>query len=196
MTTGTRRWTRCLDLGRPDEIAAFERGFYAGFSHATHNRLVRWLWEWDDDARRLRTRIPYAEQKIWVLGNSADGITGAIAVNLAMNTLQAAAYGFAVPAGLVGGRVCEFLTLFSVGDLSLTSKHALWNELFDDLRAEGYAHAVATTSPKILPLYRWAGAEVVAEATLEGEVRYFLRFDLGRTAAVRRPRRTASLRNG
>jgi len=196
MTAGARRWTRSLDLGRPEEIAAFERGFYESFSHATHHRLVRWLWEWGDDGRRLRTRIPYAEQRIWALGDAADTITGAIAVNLAMNTLQAAAYGFAVPAGLGGGRVCEFLTLFSVGDLSLTSKHALWNELFGDLRAAGYAHAVATTSPKILPLYRWAGAEVIAEATLEGEVRYFLRFDLGRTAAARRPRRAVSPSGG
>ncbi|MCX6951028.1 MAG: hypothetical protein NTV51_02400, partial [Verrucomicrobia bacterium] len=188
MKTARPRATRLLDLGDPAEIERFERAFYAGFSLATHNRLVRWLWDWDDGAQRLRTRLPYAEQKIWGLTGADGALTGAIAVNTALRSLQGAAYGFAVPAGLEAGRVCEFLTLFVVSNFSLANKHALWTELYADLRAAGFTHAVATTSPKILPLYRWAGAEVIAEATLEGEVRYFLLFDLARTPGVRRRR--------
>jgi hypothetical protein len=186
--TGARpRVTRRLDLRNPREIEAYERAFYRGFERATHNRLVRWLWEWDDAERRLRCRVPYPEQQIWVIDEDATGIGSAIAVNLGMQTLQAAAYGFAVPADLVeaarGGRVCEFLTFFAVGDHSLAAKHALWTELFDDLRADGFIAALATTAPKVLPLYRRMGVTVLAEAALEGETRYFLRFDLSRTAA-------------
>lgn len=191
MTANPSRATRVLDLGDPAEIGCFERGFYEGFSQATHNRLVRWLWEWDDAARRLRTRIPYAEQKIWGLTDPAGTLTGAIAVNTALRTLQGAAYGFAVPGELSTGRVCEFLTLFVVRNFSLTNKHALWTELFHDLRAEGFTHAVATTSPKILPLYRWAGARVIGEAAIEGEVRLFLQFDLAHTPGSGRSRTAA-----
>lgn len=188
MTAGRPRATRLLDLGEAAEIARFERGFYAAFSHATHNRLVRWLWDWDHEAHRLRTRLPYAEQRIWVMGGPEGALNAAIAVNVALRTLQGAAYGFAVPAGLATGKVCEFLTFFSVADFSLSGKHALWTELFDDLRAEGFTHALATTSPKILPMYRRMGVQVIGETTLEGEVRYFLQFDLARTATARRPR--------
>lgn len=188
MTTTRPRATRLLATDNVEEIARFERGFYTAFSHATHNRLVRWLWDWDHDAHRLRTRIPYAEQRIWVLTDGAGELTAAIAVNTALCTLQGAAYGFAVPPGL--GRVCEFLTFFSVGDASLSRKHTLWTELFDDLRSEGFTQALATTSPKILPMYRRMGVEVIGETTLEGEVRYFLQFDLTRTAVSRRAERT------
>lgn len=191
MTAPRPRATRLLATDNAEEIARFERGFYTAFSHATHNRLVRWLWDWDHDAHRLRTRIPYAEQRIWVLTDSAGELTAAIAVNTALHTLQGAAYGFAVPPNLGPGRVCEFLTFFSVGDASLSRKHTLWTELFDDLRTAGFTRALATTSPKILPMYRRMGVEVIGEATLEGEARYFLQFDLTRTAVSRRAGTTA-----
>ena len=174
------RATRLLNRDDPAEIAAYERAFYRGFAKAAHNRLVRWLWDWDDAAQRLRTRIPYAEQAIWVLPDAAGGVDAAIAVNLELRTLQAAAYGFAAPATAPGDRFCEFLTLFTVENFSLTGKFPLWTEMFDDLRAAGFTHALATTSPKILRLYRWMGAQVIGEAAIEAEVRYFLRFDLAR----------------
>jgi hypothetical protein len=180
------RVTRLLDLNDPREVEAFERGFYAGFEEATHNRLVRWLWDWDHEARRLRTRIPYADQRIWALHDSEGALTSAIAVNVALRSLQAAAYAFAVPAALAAdgetGRVCEFLTFFATGEHDFGRKRRLWRELFDDLRATGFSHAVATTSPKILPVYRWMGATVVGEVRIEGEMRLFLHFDLRRTA--------------
>ena len=186
MNVSRPRTTRLLDLQDAGEIEQFERGFYTAFSHATHNRLVRWLWDWDHAAKRLRTRIPYSEQRIWALTAGDGSLTGAIAVNVALRSLQAAAYGFAIPVGLAAERACEFLTFFEVSNFSLSGKHALWTELFDDLRVEGRTHALATTSPKVLPMYRRMGVDVIGEAELAGEVRYFLQFDLTRTARAGR----------
>jgi hypothetical protein len=182
MSAARPRATRLLDVGQPAELEQFERAFYAGFAAASHNRLVRWLWEWDHEARRLRTRIPYGEQRIWILETAAGELAGAIAVNLALRTLQAAAYGFAVPPGVAPGAACEFLTFFSIRDFSLAAKHALWTEMFDDLRTDGRTLAFATTAPRIMPMYRRMGAQVLGETSLEGEIRYFLQFDLARTA--------------
>lgn len=182
---GAARISRLLDLNDPREIEAFEHGFFNGFEAATHNRLVRWLWDWDHEARRLRTRVPYADQKIWALHDSAGALTSAIAVNVALRSLQAAAYDFVIPTALTTdgktGGICEFLTFFAVGEHEFAQKRRLWRELFDDLRAAGFRHAVATTSPKVLPIYRWMGAQIAGEVQLEGEIRFFLHFDLGRT---------------
>lgn len=174
------RRTRLLNRDDPAEIAAYERAFHAGFAKASHNRLVRWLWEWDDAEQRLRARIPYAEQDIWVLPDARGGVDAAIAVNLDLRALQAAGYGFVAPPAAPGERFCEFLTFFTVGNFSLTGKFPLWTEMFADLHARGYTHALATTAPKVLPLYRWMGAQEIERKDIEGEVRHFLRFDLAR----------------
>jgi len=179
------RATRRLDCGDPAAVESYERAFYAGFESATHNRLVRWLWDWDHASRRLRTRIPYADQQIWILPEASAGLWAAIAVNVRLRELQGAAFGFSVPPNLAdaaaAGRVCEFLTFFAIGERSLSKKLPLWREMFRDLREEGFTHALATTAPRMLPLYRWIDAQVLAETRLEGETRHFLVFDLART---------------
>lgn len=178
---------RELDLSAPAEIERFERAFYEGFAHATHNRLVRSLWDWDHEARRLRTRILYSDQRAWALVNDDGAFDAALSVNVRLRTLQCAAYGFALPPELVAdaaaGHVCEFLTFFAVGDRSLSSKHALLNTLIDDLCGTGITHALATTAPKALPMYRYLGVRIIGEAHIEGEIRYFLQFDAASRSA-------------
>jgi hypothetical protein len=184
------RSTRRLVCTDATDVEAFERAFYRGFEHVTHNRLVRWLWDWDHEARRLRTRIPYADQQIWVMTGNSDDIWAAIAVNTRLVQLQGAAFGFEVPVNLreaaSAGRVCEFLTLFAVGDPSLNRKLPLWREVFPDLLGMGFTHALATTAPRLLGLYRWIHAEIVGTTRIEGEERVFLQFDLSRTRRHRR----------
>ena len=173
-----------LDASDPLVIERFERAFYQGFAHLTHNRLIRSLWIWDTEQGRLRTRIPYADQALW--GRfTGERFDGGVSVNLRPAVLQSAAFGFAVPPELepaaAEGRVCEFMACFVIEDNSLSGAFALWNGLFEALRDAGFTHALATTAPKILPLYRRIGGIVIAEASIEGEVRYFLRFDLAHT---------------
>lgn len=185
MTSPAASLTRRLDLSDPREIEAYEHAFHAAFERATHNRLVRWLWEWDDAGRRLRTRIPYEDQAIWVLPATPGSVTTGLGVNVRMRQLQASAFGFRLPgiegSGLEEPRFCEILTLFIVRRESLRRQLAVWREVFGGLRELGFTHAVATTAPKVLPLYRFLGARVLAEACLEGEQRIFLEFDLART---------------
>jgi len=184
MTTQLRL-TTLLDTTDASAVADYERAFFRGFETATHNRLVRWLWEWDIGAERLRTRIPYADQKIWLVRNARGEITDGVAVNVAMNAFQAGAYGFTLPDDLAGGEnrraLCEFLTFFAIGDHALADKRVLWRELFDDLRTMGFTTALGTGSPKIFPIHRWMGAELITQTQIEGEQRNFLRFDLTKT---------------
>jgi hypothetical protein len=173
---------RLLDPGNATELEQFEQAFFRGFRQSSHNQLIRWLWEWDEPRQRLRTRVPYEDQKIWV-GGSGDNLAVGIAVNVRLALLQSAAFGFSIPDSLSEGRrICEFLAFFSMGDHSLANGHAIWTEVFRALQGVGYCEAVATAAPKVLPLYRRMGATILDEREVEGEKRFFLRFELIRTA--------------
>ena len=173
---------RLLDAKNAMEQELFEQAFFRGFRQSSHNQLIRWLWEWDEPRQRLRTRVPYEDQKIWV-GGSGDNLVVGIAVNVRLALLQSAAFGFSIPDSLSeGGRICEFLAFFSMGDHSLANIHAIWTEVFRALQGFGYCEAVATAAPKVLPLYRRMGATILDEREVEGEKRFFLRFELIRTA--------------
>lgn len=173
---------RLLDPGNPLDLEQFEQAFFRGFQQSSHNQLIRWLWDWDEPRQRLRTRVPYEDQRIWV-GGADDSLAVGIAVNVRLALLQSSAFGFSIPDALSsGGRLCEFLAFFSTGDHSLANGHAIWTEVFRALQGLGYCEAVATSAAKVLPLYRRMGATVLDEREVEGEKRFFLRFELMRTA--------------
>jgi hypothetical protein len=168
-----------LDLSSPREREAYERAFYAAFQRATGNRLIRKLWQWDDEAGRLATRIPYEEQIIYAQRDEGGAVLTAMAVNHPLRTFQAAAYAFPPPLDPRG--CCEFLTFFSVREHSLATRFCFWRDTFADLSESGFHTAYATTAARVLNFYLRMGARLIEERDIEGEMRYFLAFDLGRT---------------
>jgi len=172
-----------LDAGDAAAVAAYETGFYKAFSAVTGNRLIRWLWQWDDDAQRLATRIPYDDQIVYLQRTSDGEVCAALAVNTALRQCQAGAFGFAMPEDK---GLCEFLTVFVNDGHDLRARYAFWADCFADLRHRGLLAGYATTARRPLGLYRRLGADVVDTATIEGEERFFLRFSLGRDYIRRR----------
>jgi hypothetical protein len=166
-----------LDPSLPIEREEYERAFYTAFQRAVGNRLIRQLWQWDEAAGRLATRIAYEEQIIYTLRNDASGaIRIALAVNHVLRSFQSAAYGFSPPADPQG--CCEMLTVFTVGEYRLPTTLSFWRATFADLCARGYHTAYATTAPRVLGFYLRKGARVIDEREIDGEMRYFLSFDL------------------
>ena len=171
-----------LDTTDPEAVTAFEKGFYLGFEKSSHNQLIQWLWIWDVENRRLLTRVPYEDQLIWVRRQHGQ-VEAAIAVNVRMLLLQSSAFGFSHPPEFSQNQqVCEILAAFTNANQSIANGHALWTKSFADLRARGFTDSLATCAQKLLPLYRRMGAKILAESTIENEVRYFLHFHLVRTA--------------
>lgn len=155
---------------------------YGAFDGGQGSELLRGIWHWDDDARRVRTRVPAEDARVWI-ETDGERVSTAIVVNMRLAILQSAAYGFAVPVALADGRpVCEFALAFSRVDHSISHFHRAWDEVFSDLRAEGFGDGLATCARRLLPLYQRMGARVVEEAQIRGEKRYFLHFDLARTS--------------
>lgn len=180
--TAGARVTSELDWSDAALVASLESEAYEAFGGGRHSALLRGLWIWDDDSKRMRTRVPSQDQRAWIEVD-AGRVHTAIVVNLRLAVLQSAAYGFAVPESLDDGRpLCEFTLVFSREEHSLGHFHAAWDEAFGDLRSAGFGDGLATCARRLLPLYRRMGAKVLAEAEISGEQRFFLHFELARTS--------------
>ncbi|MFM1822697.1 MAG: hypothetical protein RI967_963, partial [Planctomycetota bacterium] len=176
------RATRLLDWSDAALVASMESEAYLAFDGGRASELLRGLWIWDDEARRVRTRVPAEDTRVWI--GAEDGrVHTAILANTRLALLQSAAYGFTVPASLEDGRpVCEFTLAYSRDDHSIGHFHAAWDEVFGDLRADGFHDGLATCARRLLPLYRRMGARVVEETEIGGERRFFLHFELARAS--------------
>ena len=157
-------------------VQRFEEAFYNAFSRAKANRLVRRLWIWDDGARRLRTKIAYEDQYIFVLEDSDGSIDTAAALNWRLAHYQAAQLGFSVPSGMEGH--AEILTLFSRRDADLTGLRVFLRQAAEASLALGLRSADATCTDRLLPVYKHLGGIPLASTLIEGERRTLLRFAL------------------
>src|SRR5690606_30370298 len=114
-----------LNLCDPAEIAVFERACYEAFAALPPSPLLRELWEWDDTQKRLRTRVAYRDQTVFVERNSRGDIRHALAVAAQLPRPQAAFYGFDVP---LSPECCEALVTFSYGERQLHETRKFWRD--------------------------------------------------------------------
>ncbi len=167
-----------LDTSNPVAVREYEGAFYQSFSKVSTNQLVRKLWLWDDEAGRLKTRVPYEDQLICVLRDPSGSLRSAMAFNVALRQFQAAAYDFAAPRTQVGA--FEVLTFFSVVAETLEVRANFWARCVALLSACGYYAGYATTARRPLPMYQRAGWRVLEEREIESEKRYFLHYEVPR----------------
>jgi hypothetical protein len=169
-----------LDAADARAVEDYERAFYAAFARVTSNRLVRRLWLWDDEQRRLKTRVAYDDQTIWISRRADGALHIAIAAQFAPLTAQSAAYGFRVPPA---PRVFEILAFFAAARLSFGELRSFWAQFVAAMRDAGMGEGYATTAKPLLPIYRRGGWEIVDTTTIDGEARFFLRLSLDCDAA-------------
>ena len=171
-----------LDPADTAQRADYERAFYAAFQRVPGNRLIRSLWLWDDSAGRIATRVPYEDQIVYLL-RMRGALDGGLAVNVRLAQFQSAAYGFAPPADLAGA--CEMLAFFSVSDRRFAIKRRFLRDRFADLRARGFRTGYTTASSRLYGVYLHFGAQLLDQAEIRGEQRYFLALDLSLICADR-----------
>lgn len=174
-----------LNPSDPHALEDYERAFYEAFTRVPSNRLVRQLWLWDDERRRLKTRIAYEHQTIWVSRHASGELQIAIAVNDDPVRAQSAAYGFSIPCE---AGIFEVLTLFASGPLSYGDIRSFWQDFLAKMRDAGLARGYATSAAPLLPLYKRAGWEIAEKTEIAGEIRYFLtlHLDCGRALELLR----------
>lgn len=172
-----------LDTEDPAAVAEYERSLYRCFEPVLAiNPLIRDLWEWDDAAKRLRTRVPYDSQLVALATERSTGVVRiAAGVGLHLDRhWQSGDYGFAPPPA--AERPCEFLVFAngSGGDFNGVSLVRRFREfLFPVLWDRGYRTAWATTADHMIWFHRRIGASVVEQRDFQGYQRTLLRWDLG-----------------
>jgi hypothetical protein len=172
-----------LDAADPASLERFERAFHAAFSRAKANRLARRLWHWDDTAGRIRPRIPYDDQHVYLRWQDDGDVETAVAINWRLAKYQAALLGFpAPPAGLRGH--CEILALFSQRDADLVGLRTFLREVAALLLQAGFESADATSTDRLLPVYEHIGGQPLEQRCLDGENRTLLRFPLQQVARL------------
>lgn len=173
-----------LDPADPLALERFEQAFYTAFARAKGNRLVRRLWDWDDTRQRIRPRIPYTDQVIYVIWDENQDVDTATAVNLRLASYQAAILGFAPPPAELSGH-SEILALFSRRDAQLVSLRTFLCQVSSLLLDQGVISTDATSTDRLLPVYRHIGGEPIDQRSIDGENRTLLRFQLRQVAELK-----------
>jgi hypothetical protein len=172
-----------LDPADTEALERFERGFHAAFSRAGTSPLRRQLWHWDDAAGRIRPRIPYEDQYLFVRWQKDGEVDTAGAINWRLAEYQAATLGFPPPAPDLNGH-CEILTLFSQRDADLVGLRTFLCDVAVALLEQGFRSADGTCSDRLLPVYRHIGGQPLGQRSIDGENRTLLRFPLPEMAKL------------
>lgn len=172
-----------LDTGHHEAVAHYEQTLYANFYPILEkNPLVRDLWDWDDANRRMRTRVPYSQQLVFLMRHK---LTGAIASSVGVNTdvesfWQAGEYGFKRPEA--DEAPCELLILAHGDSTRLNGvyiiRNFIYKYIFSGLYGRGYRCAYTTTADHLRRAYLWVGATLMDERVVSGHRRSLMYWDL------------------
>ncbi len=159
----------------------FERYFYEAFSRLEKQHLIRQIWEWDDDSRKLALKTPDSRSVAYTWLNEQGQNIFYVAGSYHRDTFsQFAFYGFSVPKSI--GTYCEVLTLFSTPfctkSLSEIDQQFLKSYCHEQGRLNNCSALLATCAPRLLGLYRRWGWELLESRTIEGEIRHFIAYRL------------------
>jgi hypothetical protein len=142
-----------LDFTNANDLRAFEESFYQAFAPIS-NPGTRSLWIWDDEAERLRTRISYENQIIFIVRGENNRIDVGCAINVTKCEFQASAYGFDRPPTTPNW--CEALVLFNSGAESLATLRCMDFGL-TYLKERGFNLIYSTCTPQILHYHQRNG---------------------------------------
>ena len=176
-----------LNLNDQDAMVKYEKTLYRAFSDSDIQSLDL-IWNMDHKARRIRTKVPYTNQEVFVLTFvGGTRFQAGLAVNFGMeNRLQLEMTGFKI--GGSREHLCEALYLFSLADSRMGEMilNALGKSVFDRMRQKGIKVVYGTCSEKRLRQYMGIGFDKVDERELKGERKYLLRMDVPQTFVPRK----------
>jgi hypothetical protein len=164
-----------------EEMEDFERSFYRAFVTIENNILIRKIWNWDDENKRLKLKNNFDDLVILVWKSPNEILKCGVVANLNTDDTQLGKFGFAFPSFKPKPH-CEIVTLFT--DLSdrkigvSLNRHFLKAYCIPYMAEMGYKSLYSTCAEKPLKTYlRW-GWELIEEKVIDTEKRYLLYYDI------------------
>ena len=179
-----RQWIPAtLRMHDPAVVEHYERTLYQSFFPILQrNPLIRDLWIWDDQQKRLRTQVPYEDQ--WVVALT-HGIEQCYCISVGINLRvdrywQSGSYEFPQPTPACSA--CEFL-IMAHGDAPIQHgptviRKLVTEYLLPQLQQRGFEAAYATCADHLLRLYLRMGADKMDEREVNAYPRHLLRWVL------------------
>ncbi len=163
-----------LDITNEKDIVEYERAMFRAFQNTEIITLPE-IWEYDRKAKRLRTKIPYRNQIIYI-ARLFDAIVAGTAINYNMHEpLQLEMIGFSIDKS--DEHICEGLGVFclQVFHETIPIGIQLKDYAFAQIAQKGIKTMYGTCSPKKLPGYVQLKFEVIDERVFKGEKKYLLK---------------------
>jgi len=170
-----------VNFDDPTEKENFERYFYEAFARVEKQDLIRKIWKWNDEDRKLLLKIPEKRSVVYTWVNEEGRNIFYVAGSyLRENFSQFKFYGFDVPETI--GTYCEVLTLFSTPffnkSMTEVDQKFLRPYCHEQGRMNKCSALLATCAPRLLALYKRWGWELLETKTIDGEVRHFIAYKL------------------
>lgn len=157
----------------------FERCFYDAFKSHTSQKLLRQIWNWNDEEQRISLKTPKSELMLFAWYNAQHEPLCYVAGARNPSFSQLQYYGFDIPVD--SQNFGEVLTLFTING-KRSNGYALNNRFLKAFcknyaLKEGWKGLLATCAPGVLNGYlRW-GWQLRDTIIFQGETRHLLRFD-------------------
>jgi hypothetical protein len=161
-----------LNTEAPGEVAEFERALYQAFAKSlATDPIVKYVWDVDVPAQRIRTKVPYTRQLIHVA--RLDGVIAAAgAANLDLTgPWQLDMLGFTIDK--TQPHICEALMIFNnqrdFGEQSMSLFETVGREMVAQLkRAHGIRRVYGSCPPSKLQGYLLYGWREIGSRVIEG----------------------------
>lgn len=171
----TLPFTEVLKSSINNERLAYERKFYNAFVNFKKKKLLKKIWDFDDENYKIKAKIAYEEQVIFKLFYHGYGWIGSIALNSAMINTQMSQYGFSIPKKFDINTVIEVITIFT-DKIFFGKKY--WHPFFYEVYNTGTKFLIATSPPELLKVYKKMGWKVLEKREIGEEIRYLIYVDL------------------
>ena len=167
-----------LNTAAPTDVAEFERALFQAFAKSlAGDPIVKYVWDVDMPAQRIRTKVPYTSQLIHVA--RLDGaIAAAGAANLDLTgPWQLDMLGFAIDK--TQPHICEALVIFNnqrdFGDQSISLFEAVGRQLVAQLKEKhGIRRVYGSCPPSKLQGYLLYGWREIGSRVIEGSEEHLL----------------------
>jgi hypothetical protein len=167
-----------LNTDNSSELCKYEEALFQAFN-VTNNNLIREIWDWNYEEKRVKRRMPYSSQIIFTMQNENGEIDASISINTDRNNRQYKNAGIIYEEGENEKSYEAFSTFIRPNSGFSNFQLVKFMKLVIETITTKYGY---NTSYGICPLnifviYKRLGCHVIEEKKIKGEVRYFIKFN-------------------